>query len=303
MRCCACAECCDLTGECGAILIRPGISAAPPHSRVTAQPDRLQALTRIIQKGDAVLFTGAGFSAEARDGAGNCLPDSKAMIAELWSMLFPDEEPDESTLADLYDVALLRAPDRLRVYLQTRLQIGDTALPRSFATWFGAPWHRIYTLNVDNLECAVARQFELPRPLVSLSALAKEIPRASKHVLEVVHLNGIASDDPADVTFSTMQYAARLCEADRAYERLVDDLRTRPFVFVGTTLDEVVLWKHVQLERQANGGNAARHSSFLISPSLTKARQTLLAANGIQWVEATAAEVAEKVLAPLERAA
>lgn len=250
-----------------------------------------------------MLFTGAGFSAEARDCAGNCLPDSKEMIADLWPMLFPDEEPDESTLADLYDVALVRAPERLREYLQTRLQVGDAPLPRTFATWFATPWRRIYTLNVDNLECAVARQFDLPRPLVSISALAKEAPRSSKDALEVVHLNGIASDDPADVTFSTMQYAARLCMADREYERLVEDLKSRPFVFVGTTLDEVVLWKHVQLERQHNGGNAPRHHSFLISPSLTRARQLLLEANGIHWVQGTAAEVAERVLAPIAKAA
>jgi hypothetical protein len=139
--------------------------------------------------------------------------------------------------------------------------------------------------------------------LVSISALAKEVPKASADTLQVVHLNGIASDDPADVTFSTMQYAARLCTADREYERLVEDLRTRPFVFVGTTLDEVVLWKHVQLERQANGGKPPRQHSFLISPSLTRARQTLLAANRIHWVSGTAAQIAEQVLAPLERAA
>lgn len=270
---------------------------------MTSPQDRLRELSAIIGSGEAILFTGAGFSAEARDCVGKGLPDSKVMIGELWEMLFPDEQPDESTLADLYDVALLHAPDRLREYLQSRLQIGDTELPRSFASWFAAPWHRIYTLNVDNLECAVARQFDLPRPLVSVSALAKEPPKAQQQALEVVHLNGIASDDPADVTFSTMQYAARLCTPDREYERLVEDLRSRPFVFVGTTLDEVVLWKHVQLERQANGGKPPRRHSFLISPALSKARQTLLAANRIHWVRGTAAEVAEKVLAPLQRAA
>ena len=66
-----------------------------------------------MRSGEAILFTGAGFSAEARDCGGNCLPDSKTMVGELWRMLFPDDEPDESSLADLYDVALLRAPDRL----------------------------------------------------------------------------------------------------------------------------------------------------------------------------------------------
>lgn len=255
----------------------------------------------MIGSGEAALFTGAGFSAEAKDRSGRSLPDSRTMISELWSMLFGDAEPDESSLADLYDVALLRAPERLRDYLGTRLQIGDTPLSPSFATWFSAPWRRIYTLNVDDLEAAVARQFRLPRPLVSVSALAEDPPTPPANALEVVHLNGIAGDDPSQVTFSTLQYASRLCSPDREYGRLVEDLRTQPFVFVGTTLDEVVLWKHVQLERQANGNRPPRRHSFLISPSLSRARQTLLASVKIHWVRGTAAELAEKVLKRLER--
>jgi hypothetical protein len=259
--------------------------------------DRLQELSASVASGDAVLFTGAGFSAEATDRGGRPLPDSAQMIEELWAILFKDAPPDDSSLADLYDVALLRAPDQLREYLRGRLQIGDAPLPATFATWFSAPWRRIYTLNVDDLEVAVARQFPLPRPLVSISALARprERPRGA---LEVVHLNGIASDDPREVTFSTMQYAARLCSPDREYERLTEDLRTAPVVFVGTTLDEVVLWKHVQLERQNHRSLPHRHS-FLIAPSLTRARQHLLESHRIHWVKATAAEIAESVLANL----
>jgi hypothetical protein len=260
--------------------------------------DRLRELSAIIASGDAVLFTGAGFSAEATDRSGRGLPGSTEMIRELWALLFGAGDPDDSTLADLYDVALLRVPDRLCDYLKDRLQVGDRPLPRTFAAWFGGPWRRIYTLNVDDLEVAVSRQFELPRPLVSISALA-ERGRACNGALEVVHLNGIAGDDPRQVTFSTMQYAARLCSPDREYERLIDDLGSSPFVFVGTTLDEVVLWKHVQLER-TNGRRALPHRhSFLISPSLTRARQALLEAYRIHWVKGTAAEFANDVLARL----
>ncbi|HUS26858.1 MAG TPA: SIR2 family protein [Kofleriaceae bacterium] len=260
--------------------------------------ERTRELAAIIASGEAALFTGAGFSAEAFDRSGRSLPDSREMIAELWSQLFGDEPADDSSLADLYDVALIRAPERLRDYLRTRLQIGDSTLPPTFASWFSAPWSRIYTLNVDDLEVAVARQFALPRPLVSVSALAKESPKSPENALEVVHLNGMASDDPTQVTFSTMQYASRLCSEDHAYESLVEDLRSRSFVFVGTTLDEVVLWKHVQLERQ-RGGGAPRKHSFLISPSLTRARQVLLESVKIHWIRGTAGEIAERVLARL----
>ena len=43
-----------------------------------------------------MLFTGAGFSAEARDRAGAPLPDSAQMACDLWQLLFPDERPDDS---------------------------------------------------------------------------------------------------------------------------------------------------------------------------------------------------------------
>jgi hypothetical protein len=179
------------------------------------------------------------------------------------------------------------------------LQVGDSPLPSTFATWFALPWRRIYTLNVDDLEVAVARQYQLPRKLVPISALAESRATPDPSTLEVVHLNGIAGDDPREVTFSTMQYASRLCAPDREYERLCRDLAERPFVFVGTTLDEVVLWQHVQLERRANGGTRPAHHSFLIAPSLTRARETLLASHRIHWIRATATEIAETVLATL----
>jgi hypothetical protein len=260
--------------------------------------DRTSELASIVDKGEAVLFTGAGFSAEASDTQGRPLPDAKEMVADLWKLLFDGEPSDESSLSDLYDVALLRAPDRLAAYLATRLTVGNAPLPATFARWFSAPWHRVYTLNVDALEGAVARHFELPRPLLSISALSKQPRRArdGHDGLEVVHLNGIAGDDPRDVTFSTMQYASRLCTPDREYERLCRDLAERPFVFVGTTLDEVVLWKHLELERQANGNRKPSHHSFLIAPSLTRARQTLLESHRIHWIKATAAEIAERAL-------
>jgi hypothetical protein len=261
--------------------------------------DRIAELAAIIGSGEAALFTGAGFSAEAQDCAGRALPDTKEMIAELWQLLFEGAPPDESTLADLYDVALFEAPDLLRSYLATRLRIGDAPLPPTFARWFSAPWRRIYTLNVDDLEVAVSRQFSLPRPLVSISALGRERGPIRNDGLEVIHLNGIAGDDPRQVTFSTMQYAARLCTPDREYERLVHDLGTLPFVFVGTTLDEVVLWQHIELERRHNGGQPPRRHSFLISPSLSRARHRLLESYRIHWLPATACEIAEQVLARL----
>ena len=259
--------------------------------------DRTQALAEAIRSREAILFTGAGFSAEAHCCAGTPLPDSVQMTRDLWQVLFPDDEPDESTLADLYDIALLRAPDALREYVATHLRVGDTPLADSFRAWFSAPWRRVYTLNVDDLECAVMRQFDLPRPLRSVSALA-DPPPPVKGALDVIHLNGIAGDIAKQVTFSTMQYAARLARRDHAYERLVDDLGSHAFVFVGTKLDETVLWQHVELEGSAP---EARPHSFIVTPALSRAREILLEQHRIHWVRGTAAEIAERVLEPRKR--
>ena len=217
------------------------------------------------------------------------------MVRDLWAPVFDGESPDDSTLADLYDIALLRAPDKLRAYMTSRLRIGDQPLARWYARWFSGPWRRVYTLNVDDLELAVARQFTLPRPLRTISTTSNPAG-ADAAELEIVHLNGTASDDPREVTFSTMQYAARLCMRDRHYEQLVEDLRVSPFVFVGTTLDEAMLWQHVELDRQVTESTERPHS-FLIARSLTRARQVLLSHHRIHWIQATAADIAEEVLA------
>ena len=55
-----------------------------------AEADLLRELTEVIASGNAVLFTGAGFSAEARDGSERPLPDSREMASDLWTMSFAD---------------------------------------------------------------------------------------------------------------------------------------------------------------------------------------------------------------------
>jgi hypothetical protein len=250
-------------------------------------------MTAAIASGEATLFTGAGFSAGALDGRGRPLPDAAQMRAELWRLVFGDDEQDDSSLQDLYDVALERIPDELTAYLQQRLRVGDAPLPAHYATWFAAPWRRIYTLNVDDLEAVVQQQYTLPRRLVSASRAAPpdaSAPGAPAPIaideLDVVHLNGLATHGAQALTFSTFQYAARLCGRDRDYEDLANDMARASFVFAGTTLDEMVLWRHVEMHRQ-RGGDVRRPPSWLLARSLSRARQLLLHDIGVCWLPLT----------------
>ncbi|KAB2908592.1 MAG: hypothetical protein F9K40_04220, partial [Kofleriaceae bacterium] len=127
------------------------------HSRSRELAELLDTTT----SGEAILFTGAGFSRGMRDRAGRALPTSEEMSAELWQQLFGAEPHDGSSLADLFDVALQRDRDAVRRYLDERLTVADD-VPWHIAAWLAAPWRRIYTLNVDDAEAAVARCCQLP---------------------------------------------------------------------------------------------------------------------------------------------
>jgi hypothetical protein len=248
----------------------------------------LTEMATVIARGDAILFTGAGFSSGALDVASSPLPDAAQMRDELWRLLFGDDEPDDSSLQDLYDVALERIPAQLTDYVAARLRIGDASLPSYYASWLSAPWRRVYTLNVDDLEAAVQRQIRLPRALVSTSRTDAGAfrPAIATEELAVVHLNGLAADGAHALTFSTFQYAARLCSRDRDYEGLTHDMMRAPFVFAGTTLDEVVLWQHLERHRQ-RVGDLARPPSWLIARTLSRARQLLLQHIGVRWLPIT----------------
>jgi hypothetical protein len=50
-------------------------------------------MAAVIASGDAILFTGAGFSSGALDTASRPLPDAAQMRVELWHLLFGDDKP------------------------------------------------------------------------------------------------------------------------------------------------------------------------------------------------------------------
>ena len=246
-------------------------------------------LIATIQSGNAILFTGAGFSASASDRAGRALPDGETMRRELWALMFGDGEPDDSSLPDLFDVALSRQPRALESYLDRRLRLGSSPLPASYARWFAAPWRKIYTLNVDDLALRAREQFGLR---LAIRSSLRDRPTTPGE-LEVIHLNGLVCDGVEAITFSTLQYAARLCTRERDYEVLANDLEHYPFVFVGTTLDEVVLWQHVELRRRRSGEKNDAPASYLVARTLSRARQLLLEDLGLRWIEATIEELVD----------
>jgi hypothetical protein len=166
------------------------------------------------------------------------------------------------------------------------------------------PWRLAYTLNVDDIEVAVANRRRLPRPVAPCSALAEDADAgacpAPGDALWFVHLNGCVADSPRGITFSRSQYAGRLASLDAFYARLTDDLLQFPFVFVGTKLDESPLWQNLERRASLEGdGGVERPRSFLVTARLDRARRALLEHVRIEWVQSSAEAFAEAVLGPI----
>jgi hypothetical protein len=259
-----------------------------------------------MSRAEIVLFTGAGFSLDGKDFDGNQLPSGEGLRRELWDLCFGGLSFDPAaSLADLYAAALrLRGADLQRL-LQRRLTVDPASLPDYYRLYFGLPWLRCYTLNVDDLERAAENRFRLRRVPQTISATTAVVvggisglPPA--RILEVVHLNGFLSDPPESLTFSEGQYASRLASQEPWYARCVNDIMCRPVVFIGTPLNESLLWQHMELRRRReHRGRDLRPTSILVSPTLSLPRREVLRDSRIEWFEGTAQSFANEVLRSL----
>ena len=238
-----------------------------------------------VSRAELVLFTGAGFSANAYDRSGTPLPSAWQLKKELWALCYPEAPFDESApLADLYDAARRRKSPALTELLERRLLVDADSLPEFYRTYFDLPWLRCYTLNIDDLERAIARRFVLQRLPTTISATSKEFgtspcPRPNQAGLEVVHLNGVLPSSPEDLTFSESQYAERIASQEPWYARCVADLTCRPVIFIGTAIAEPLFWQHMELRRRRDvQGRDLRPGSILVASELSPPRQEILSA-------------------------
>lgn len=260
-------------------------------------PGLASRLKRQLSRGELVLFTGAGFSYAATSVSGRPVPSAQALKEELWRLAFPATHTVDprSQLGDVFELASARARNKTRDLLLSLLSIDAASTPARFQTWFSLPWYRHYTLNIDDLDEAIASHYSLPRPLHSISANSD--PLIVQSGLLSVHLNGRLGDYP-NVTFSIRQYGQRASQPDVWYQTLITDLLNRPILFIGTELEELGLWQYIELRRQRSATEVEmRPASYLVSPSLPEARVGLLKRFNINWISATEEEIFIEVLA------
>lgn len=259
-------------------------------------------LGRRVAHGEVVLFTGAGFSRGASDRFGRPVAQVDDLRREIWDLLYPGVEIDgDAQLSNLYEVALVREPRRLERLMRERLEIDEGSVQAFHREWLSVPWRNAYTLNMDDLEAAVAATTaDLPRAIRGVSGLNAALPVPGGPDLLYVHLNGMLADLP-NVTFGPGGYGERHAFTAGYFDQVALDLLTFPVVFVGTTLNESPLWHYIALRgsKGERGIREERPRSYLVTPSLSSDRKDLLENYNIEWVPVGAEEFARDVLSHL----
>lgn len=258
-------------------------------------PDTTQ-ITHAIRRGEAVLLTGAGFSRALTDGFGDPLPIGSELAESLWPIAFRDEPFDEDTaLAMVYEESLRNSQTFLGEQLARHFTIDRDLLPPRYLDWYSLPWHRVYTLNIDDSDNAIAEL--LPDRLQIVSALSSTPGAVDPGRLTVVHVNGTLDEFP-NVTFSPWEFAERTARQDGWYQEFVTDISTRPVVVVGSVLDESPLWHYLKLRGNRVLGQELRPKSWLVTPRIDPGRRAMLQRLNFSHLPETEAEFFARVITP-----
>lgn len=252
----------------------------------------LELLARRMKIRMPVLFTGAGFSFGAKNAHGVKLPLSsglKDMLIDEFMILDSEasKELKEESLSTVYSVACDKmGAEQAASYLTN---IFRDCIPldhhRVVASY---PWRRIYTLNIDDLlENAVETGYLFPIDSARMSQ------KPSDKAIDYIKLHGSVRNREAGYIFSNEEYTrATTGHLDVRYARLMEDLQTEDFVFIGaTTTEEADIDYYLHMYNE--GGDSRHGGFFYVDPKPRYAVRSKIEKAGAHLLEMTCEEFAE----------
>jgi SIR2-like domain len=246
-------------------------------------------LLRAIGANKCVLFLGAGFSSAATNRRGDRIPFGGQLAESIWSLLKYSGPFDGSPLPDMFAALLssgLKQKD-ISDFLDSHLLCAD--VPDHYDVVSKPYWNRIYTTNVDDLLPIVYRRAaEVRLRCIAYPGDYSQERDQSLQEVQAVYLNGRLPCVPSDLTFSFLQYAAATNDHQPLYDQFVTDYSTHPTIFVGTQLNEPLLWSYIQARQSKHHMLSERRpKSFLIDPRIPKPREDSLRQFNVVPIRAT----------------
>lgn len=244
-----------------------------------------------LSKNSVLLFLGAGFSREAKNQLGTPIPTSEEFAKTLWNWLGYKDPYDGTSLQDMYDAVLTSGRPEAEISRLLESHLLCDEIPPEYIVLVKPFWYRIYTTNVDDLVEGIYASTGEPK-LTVLSHPRDEIADRDQTLalVQLLHLNGKLPGRPSDITFSMRQYAKRAGSLDPLYYQFVQDYATHATVFVGTEMNEPLLWQYIELRSaRPSGISENRPNSFLITPNISPPKRARLKAFNVIPVEADTA--------------
>jgi hypothetical protein len=251
-----------------------------------------------------ILFTGAGLSKDVTDRDSRNLPLGKDLAKELWDF-FPTifrATYDNSSLKDIFNVLQVKKPNDLVMFLNKRFSVDSKSVKDYYKRYIEFPWHKIYTLNIDDLFEVLERKFNPTIKINPISATKSDKNKSSYNSIDVIHLNGTYIDAPNNVIFSQDDYATHQGLGHPFYDIFATELNENMVIFIGSELDEEILWKHVSLRsKKSRDLKESRPESFLITPTIQYAKKMSLESMNITHIPMTGEQFSNEILSKLEK--
>jgi SIR2-like domain len=231
-------------------------------------------LARKISAGEAVLVLGAGAVTDCKNARGQLLKTADQFAQDLCAEAgIPYGGEPLPTVLD----ALKLPTAQLNTHL-VREYMGCTA-SNDLKNAFCVPWRRVYTFNIDDAIEGVGGTLSR-QSIYSYNAMhSKVAPHEGPRSLHLIHLNGYVRELDKGAIFSKLDYDKRLNQPDAGwYKEAAEDHFRHCSVFIGTRLNEPLLWSEMERVRESS----AYSRSFLIIPEeLTVIQRGSLANRGI----------------------
>lgn len=248
-------------------------------------------LRQQLQRGKVILFTGAGFSVGATNLAGEVLPlggKLAEMLADLSGYAYTGEP-----LPIVYEAA--RGNTGIaKIWEVLRQQFGV----KDYADWYqivrAITWHRIYSLNIDNL----LQRMYLTGSGQQLRTIINPAPYEERDSLlgdlQCVHLHGHIDGMDKGLSFTLPDFGKLTATTDVWYQQFIEDLYFRSVIFIGTQLEEPMFFHYLNLrDPKEKDVHEYRPKSYLVNRTIGPMRMSNLRDRNIVGIECTAEEFFE----------
>ena len=195
---------------------------------------------KLAQDVKPILFTGAGFSYNAKNANGDSIPlGSDLKIRIISDVLCLDinsrdgQELASYPLDRVYDYAQQENRSQLISYIIDLFSNVKASDYHKILIRF--PWQKIYTINIDDLV-----ENELANGELNVIQSSVPLSRKNKNAIDYIKLHGCIRNPDGGFIFSHREYLGKISgPLDIRLAKLVEDLQTQDFVCIGAAGDEL----------------------------------------------------------------